>query len=79
MAIPTNVINSINNFFSALSTISDYTSITSDGNKYELYIYSITYEALSRNFILTPQSLSASGDFVFKCSPGPINNNYSYF
>lgn len=78
MPIPVAITNAINNYLTALAGISTYCNISSDGNKYELYVYCLTHDALARNFTLVPQSLNGT-IFKFKCSPGPINNTYSYF
>jgi hypothetical protein len=69
----------IRNYFAALATVTTYSNPSSNGNKYELYVYCLTHDGLSRNFTLTPKALAAGGSFLFKCSPGPINNSYSYF
>ncbi len=79
MAIPVNVTTAIRNYFSAMSSISSRSQIKSDGNKYELYVYCLTHDALSRNFTLTVRSLDRNGKFKFKCGTGRINNAYSYF
>ncbi|SDE86819.1 hypothetical protein SAMN05216464_110118 [Mucilaginibacter pineti] len=79
MALPDNVQGSITAFFSALSAISTYTDVSSGGNKYELYVYSLVHKALSKNFELFPEGLSSAGEFKFKCSPTPISENFSYF
>ena len=69
----------IRNYFAALATLTTYTNPSSNGNKYELYVYCLTHDGLLRNFTLTPKAIAAGGSFLFKCSPGPINNSYSYF
>ncbi len=79
MPIPVSVTTAIRNYFSTMTSISSRSQIKSDGNKYELYVYCLTYEALSRNFTLTVRSLDGVGKFKFKCGTGPINNAYSYF
>lgn len=78
MAIPVGVTTAIRSYFSALRSISSWSNIKSDGNKYELYVYCLTHDALTRNFTLTVRSLDR-GKFKFKCGTGPINNYYSYF
>ena len=79
MALSVNLENAIKNFFSQLSAVNSYLPIKSNGNRYELYIYSLVHKALSANFKLIPQQLEAgTNKFVFKCSPTFINNS-SYF
>lgn len=78
MAIPGNIITAIDNFFTAYTSIANYNTINSDGNKYELYIYSLVHNGLQGTFALTPQNLDGA-IFKFKCSPGPINFDYSNF
>lgn len=78
MALPVGVEKMTDDFFSKISSISSYASISNDGNKYELYIYTIAHKALSANFTLNPKGLNGSV-FKFRCSPGKVDNKYSYF
>ena len=79
MPLPPGVQQAARNYFSKLTSVNRYSNISSDGNKYELYVYCLTHQALSSNFRLSPQSLDGGNRFIFKCSPGPINISYSYF
>jgi hypothetical protein len=69
----------IRNYFAALTNVSSNSNPKSTGNMYELYVYCLTHDGLSKNFTLTPKALDVGGRFKFKCSPGPINNSFSYF
>lgn len=78
MPIPQNIQSAISTFFTGQTNIATHSNINQAGNVYELYVYTLVHDALSKNYALTPVSLSGN-QFRFKCSPGPINNSYSYF
>ncbi len=80
MPIPPVVATAINQFFTTLAPVTLGRVISGDGNKYELYVYSVVYKALKRRFpAITVQGLDAGGRFIFRCSPGIIRAGYSYF
>lgn len=80
MALPAALVNSFRAYFRRYSGVSNSTIIKNDGNKYELYILGLAYEAIKRNHpAIVPQNLDSTGGFLLRCSPGKINQLFSYF
>jgi hypothetical protein len=79
MALSISVDQAIDKFFAHLKGTSGYLPVKAPGNRYELFIYSLVHNALSKYHTLKPEGLSATGQFRFKASPTFINNSFSYF
>ena len=70
----------MDDFFKKYADIRSRRKIAGDGHKYELYVYCKVLDALRRNsFALHPRALQKGGRFFFRCNPGVIRGDFSYF